>query len=305
MAQVTVEKIQTLTGHKDCLYTVEGIGQQHEFFSSGGDGIVAKWDLKDPEVGKLVIKVTNSVYAMHYLPEDDHLVVGQNFEGIHLVNLQDNKEIASAKITDSQIFDIKHYQNMLFSACGDGTIVVNDAKTLGVVKKWKPSDKSARCLAINPVDRHLAIGFSDNTVRIYDLKTLELRKEITEHTNSVFSVQYSLDFQYLLSTGRDAHLKIWDVNKEYSQHNNIVAHMYAINNIQYAPSGDYFATCSMDKSIKVWDAHSFRLLKVIDRARHAGHATSVNKLWWSGYQDLLVSASDDRSLSVWSIEIKA
>jgi WD40 repeat protein len=80
--------------------------------------------------------------------------------------------------------------------------------------------------------------------------------------------------------------------------------MYAINHIAYSPTGDYFLTCSMDKSIKVWDATSFKLLKVIDRARHAGHGTSINKLLWTSFQDQIVACSDDRSLSVWKLHFE-
>jgi WD40 repeat protein len=58
----------------------------------------------------------------------------------------------------------------------------------------------------------------------------------------------------------------------------------------------------MDKSIKVWDLREMRLLKVIDKARHAGHGTSVNKLLWSSFGNQLVSGSDDRSISVWDIQ---
>jgi WD40 repeat protein len=58
----------------------------------------------------------------------------------------------------------------------------------------------------------------------------------------------------------------------------------------------------MDKSIKVWDAQEFRLLKVIDKARYAGHGTSVNKLYWSKFHNQLISCSDDRSISVWNID---
>jgi hypothetical protein len=43
------------------------------------------------------------------------------------------------------------------------------------------------------------------------------------------------------------------------------------------------------------------LLKVIDKSRHAGHGTSVNKLLWTPFNDQLISASDDRTLSVWQI----
>jgi WD40 repeat protein len=60
----------------------------------------------------------------------------------------------------------------------------------------------------------------------------------------------------------------------------------------------------MDKSIKVWDRASRKLLKVIDKSRHAGHGTSVNKLVWMKYNDLLVSCSDDRTISVWDVKFE-
>jgi WD40 repeat protein len=60
----------------------------------------------------------------------------------------------------------------------------------------------------------------------------------------------------------------------------------------------------MDKSIKVWDAEKLALLKVIDRSRHAGHGTSINKVLWSNYDSQLLSASDDRTISVWSLNFE-
>jgi WD40 repeat protein len=87
----------------------------------------------------------------------------------------------------------------------------------------------------------------------------------------------------------------------YSLEKSIVAHMYAINHIAFSPQETLFVTCSMDKSIKVWDAITFQLLKVIDRARFAGHGTSVNKLLWTTYHGQIVSGSDDRTLSVWQL----
>jgi WD40 repeat protein len=71
----------------------------------------------------------------------------------------------------------------------------------------------------------------------------------------------------------------------------------------FSPDGKYFATASMDKSIKVWDTTAMKLLKVIDKARHAGHGTSVNKLLWTAFNNQLISTSDDRSISVWDIQV--
>jgi WD40 repeat protein len=80
--------------------------------------------------------------------------------------------------------------------------------------------------------------------------------------------------------------------------------MYAINHLAFSPDNKHFVTCSMDKSIKVWDAEKLALLKVIDRSRHAGHGTSVNKVLWTNYDNQLLSASDDRTISVWSINFE-
>jgi WD40 repeat protein len=156
-------------------------------------------------------------------------------------------------------------------------------------------------LTINPVEREFAAGFSDNSIKIFDLHTFELKKVIEAHTNSVFALKYSPDFRLLLSGSRDARLKIWNVEQDYSLEKEIVAHTFAINNIAFSPDEKLFATCSMDKSIKIWDAVTFKLLKVIDRARHAGHGTSVNKLLWSDYENQIVSGSDDRTISVWKL----
>jgi WD40 repeat protein len=44
-----------------------------------------------------------------------------------------------------------------------------------------------------------------------------------------------------------------------------------------------------------------QLKKVIDYARYGSHQNSVNRLIWSPFEDLLVSCSDDKNISVWKI----
>ncbi|MCU0447151.1 MAG: WD40 repeat domain-containing protein [Microscillaceae bacterium] len=300
--KIQVEKINTLAGHRDCIYTLAANPTDTHFFSAGGDGMVARWDLHQPEIGELIAKIPNSVYALATIPTQNHLLIGQNYEGLHWIDLASKQEIASLKITNAAIFDIQIIDNQAFVACGDGVVIVVDMPTMNVRKHLKASDKSARCLAINPLTREFAVGYSDNFIRVFDLNTLDLKYAWQAHKNSIFTLQYSPDFAYLLSGSRDAHLKIWQVAPRYPVVQSIVAHLYALNHLVFSPDGQYFATCSMDKSIKVWSAHTWQLLKVIDKARHAGHATSVNKLWWSDYQNLLISASDDRMISIWKLD---
>lgn len=302
MPKIQVDKVETLAGHSDCVYTLEKGPSTNTFFSSGGDGVVAMWDMNDLQKGRMIVKVPSSVYALCYYSERDVLIIGQNFDGIHLIDVTKKEEVGSIKLGTSAIFDIKVLKDRIFVALANGEVHVLDIKTLETIHVIRASEMSARTIAFSEIHGHLTVGFSDNFIRIYSLEDFSLIQEFEAHKISVFTVQYSPDQRYLISGSRDAHLKIWDPQHAYELRESIVAHMFAINHLDFSPDGKHFVTCSMDKSIKVWDAGTFQLLKVIDKARHAGHGTSINKVLWTSFNNLLLSASDDRSISIWDIK---
>lgn len=295
MTSVEVRKLHTLSGHKDGVYTVVNGSQPSHFFSGAGDGMVVLWDLGSPQEGTLIARLPNSIYALHFM--NDILVAGHNYDGIHVLDWKNRKELASLKITDAAIFDLQSHNNDLFVATGDGALTVVDIATMTIKARHALSEKSARTIAIGGGE--IAVGYSDNFIRIFDLETYALKKQYAAHTNSVFALRYSPDGRFLLSGSRDARLKAWDIEGDYRLAEEVVAHMYAINSLSFSPNGKHFVTCSLDKSIKLWDADQLKLLKVIDKARHAGHGTSVNKLLWTAYDGQVVSASDDRTISIW------
>ena len=300
--RIEVAKLGSFTGHKDCIYTVERGTQSGEFFSGGSDGLVARWNLQNPDEGDLAAKIPNTVYALRYVPEQHILLAGQNFSGMHVIDCNAWKETTSIKLSSQAIFDIKHQDKVAFVSSGEGVVqAVALEDPLRVLWKQQASTESARCLAIHPSRPELAVGYSDNHIRILDMQTGEVKQTIEAHSNSVFTVVYTPDGKHLLSGSRDAYLRIWDTGEEgYSFHAEIVAHLFTLNHIAFRADGKYFATCSKDKSIKLWETENFRLRKVIDKSRYAGHGTSVNKLLWVGPNRLL-SGSDDRSVAAWGV----
>lgn len=246
----------------------------------------------------MVAKVSSSIYAMSYDPAKSELIIGQNFDGIHIINIDNKKEVGSLQLTDQAIFDIQHDENSIYLATGGGEVIVVDRETLKVVNRNKETDKNARTIAVN--NRWFIVGYSDNHIRVFDKMSFRKVKDIKAHKISVFSLAFHPEMNILVSGSRDAHLKFWSL-EDFSLVDSITAHMYAINHIEFSPDNQHFVTCSMDKSIKVWDATTFKLKKVIDKSRHAGHGTSVNKLLWLPYKNYLVSCSDDRTISVWNI----
>jgi WD repeat-containing protein 61 len=302
MSKIQVNKLHTLTGHNDCIYALAEGSDPRFFYTGAGDGMVVEWDLDQPEDGKLIARLPHSVYALAVDKERNQLIIGHNYEGIHVIDLNDNKEIWSLKLTDQAIFDIKVFGSEILIGTGDGVLVSVDTVDRFVKKHVKLSSKSIRVMAIATEKKQLAIGLSDHSIKILDLANdYQPIASLIGHTNSVFALSYSPDELSLVSGARDAQLKFWN-SENYTLTENIVAHMYAINFLSYKDDGKYLVTCSMDKSIKVWDAVNHKLLKVIDKARNAGHGTSINKVLWSTYSGDVVSVSDDRTISIWQIE---
>lgn len=297
-----VNKFDTFSGHSDCVYCLASGEENHLFYSAGADGLVVRWNLQKPDAGELIARVPASIYAMAYHKSSNLLWVCQNGEGIHRIDPISKTEHSNLKLTFSNIFDIQFFENIAILAAADGLIFIIDIEKFALLKTIKAAENSARTIAINPLKKEMAVGFSDFTIKIFDLTDFSIKYVINAHKNSVFTVKYSPDFLYLISGSRDAHLKKWDVANQYQLLNDVPAHLFAINDLFFHENGQIFASCSMDKSIKIWDFATFKLLKVVDKARHAGHATSINKLLWTGFNSYLISASDDRKIAVWQIK---
>jgi WD40 repeat protein len=296
-----VEKLDTFAGHRSGIYALVPGAVPEQVFSAGSDGMVIEWNLEKPDLGRLLAQIPASVYALAYDAPRQQLWVGQNFEGLHRLDLVRRTELDSLKMTSAAIFDLLLHEGTAYAALADGTLVVLDVEAFAVRKHVRASEQSARCLALHPAGHELAVGYSDHTIQVFSLPDLRPRAVLRGHTNSVFTVRYAPDGKFLYSGSRDAHLKAWDVSADYARSLDVPAHLFAINHLAFSPDGRWLVSASMDKSIKVWEPGTLKLRKVIDRARHAGHGTSVNKLLWTGYRNQLLSASDDRLISVWAL----
>ena len=260
--KVNVIKANSFTGHRDCVYALTGSEGRH-FYSSGGDGMIVQWDLDEPDKGELLAQVATSVYALNYISKNQVLVVGQNFEGLQLVDVEAKRINSSMQIPDDAIFCIRRAGDHLLVGLKSGLVLVLEKDPIKPIKRLDFSKHSARTISVSKVLNQFAVGYSDNKIRIFDLDTFSFIRELIGHSNSVFVVKYSPDGGLLLSGGRDAHIKAWECNN-YTEVSSIAAHMYAINDLAFSPNGKHFVTCSMDKSIKVWDYSDLSLIKVID-----------------------------------------
>ncbi len=293
MPDIQAQKRHTFKGHSSGIFCLTAIDDR-TFLSAGGDGNVVKWDVEKFSDGQVIAKLDSVIYAL--LVDKDRLLVAENSKAIHLLDLSSNKVLKSVEVK-TPVFEICKVEDQYLVGTGTGELLSFDSE-LSLKNRIQFSRKSLR--SITAQGDHIALGYSDNIIRIVN-RNFELVKELAGHTLSVFAMQYHPETEVLISTGRDAHLRIWDQRNDYLPVQDISAHMYAINHIVFDPNARCFATGSMDKTIKIWDGTTFALLKVIDKDRYDGHVNSVNRMLWMEFDNLLVTCSDDRTIAVWDI----
>ena len=303
--QIKVKKITQLTGHNGAIYSIVEGEAKHFMLSAAGDGWVVQWDLAAPEVGRLIAKASKNIYAMCYVLKPlQRLILGDMDGGLHWISLKNPDNQTNIAFHKNGIFDIQNIDNQIITIGGDGVLARWNIEKQRTTESLQLSNQSLRCMAYSGVRNELAVGSSDRNIYILDANTLTLKTTIeSAHNNSVFSLQYSPDGKHLLSSGRDALLRVWDLEQNFDMISSQAAHLYTINKIVFHPEGKIFATASRDKSIKIWDSTTFELLKVIDTLRSGCHVNSVNTLYWSPFNNWLISGSDDRSAMIWEIDV--
>jgi WD40 repeat protein len=292
---------EPLLGHQAAIYTLLGVPYDaNKIWTAGSDGMVAEWEPLAATDAVLCAKIPETVFCLSAF--EHILIAGTMNGGVHFIDIKTKSEIKSVLQHPKGVFDLKTQDHFLFSLGGDGKFTRWDLQALRPIESLVLSQKTLRTMAV--CHNICAIAGSDNNIYIINTlynDTKVVKNILSAHASSIFTLCFSPCGKYLLSGGRDALLKVWDIADDFSLFHVVPAHLFTINDIQYSPDGVYFATASRDKSIKIWSASGFKLLKVIDNFKNGGHFNSVNKLLWLN-NSTLCSVSDDRTVRIFEIE---
>jgi WD40 repeat protein len=77
-------------------------------------------------------------------------------------------------------------------------------------------DKQVNSVAFSPDGKILAAGDSEfmkaSDIRLYDVRTGEIKSTLTGHSDSVSSVAFSADGQWVMSGSDDKTIRLWDIH---------------------------------------------------------------------------------------------
>ena len=139
---------------------------------------------------------------------------------------------------------------------------------------------------------------TDDTIKVWDIrdgaaKVWDLSADlIAELTGNQNSPRWSPDGKYIVSSGFDKKVRIWNLSDKIPVVTTTIKSKEQINRANWSPDGKYVVT-STRKSILVWDKFGKQL------ARFKGHSDVIHNANFSPDGNKIVTASHDKTARVW------
>lgn len=267
-------------------------------YSVAADAFSARWDLEKGTQDQFTIRLSEAAYAVKTDPNISHLFVGLKGGSIHVIDFLHKKELRHFIQHRSAIFclQINSHKGHWYSTDADGNLGVWTLKEHELLLFLPLNSGKIRRIAVSSDGERIALACQDGTIRVLDTTYFNEISSLNAHQGGCSSVSF-LDENSLVSGGKDALLKIWDLENN-TLFKSIPAHNYVVYDILKL-NDELWVTCSRDKTIKIWDSRFEKVLQRID-FKNGGHRHSVNSLTVIS-PDEFASCSDDGKIFVWGL----
>ncbi len=149
-------------------------------------------------------------------------------------------------------------EQYLFTSSEDETISVWGGDELDEVVTLHP-ETCVNYLALSPCGRYLAAACDDYTAKLYEIPSMKLVHNLSNHDNYVSKVAFSQQ-GHLVSISKDGKVCVWDYENGRLMHE-LQGHEEWVYSLSVHPTKPLAITGALNSSLKVWNLESGECVK--------------------------------------------
>jgi WD40 repeat protein len=241
-------------GHNGGIKSIAYVPGENEFYTSGYDGQVLKWNTDGRDQTYQVIYTDAAIVEVLAIsPDASWLACGSGSSSIRMIPLSDNNTGYELKGHTGKI------KSLVFSYDGD---YLYSASLDGKVLKWDLAARTSQDVTtgemrITSIDissngNYLAGINSQGNVIVWDPENITENFRIETATRNIKVIRFKPDENILAIGDVNGNLELWDVATR-RKISDVKAHDAQINDIRFNPVLNQMATASNDKSVKIYN----------------------------------------------------
>ena len=266
--------------------------------SSSRDRTARIWDLEGKEL--LSCKGHfSTVTQVAFSPDDSMLITSSDDLTVRVWDSQRQLSTVTTRLHQDVIWDIdiSSDHESVVAASQDGTISVTDLNSgIQICKTGKIEQCEFLTVSISPIAPVFVSGDSGGKLRIWDLKTGELKKEVAASEKSIWHVDFSPSGKQLVCAGEDGSLTIWDTSS-WKVIEALGENMECISTARFSSDGRFIVSAADDEIVRMFDAHTFEQV-----GKFVGHRHDVWRAVFSPDSRYIASSGYDGELIIWDVE---
>ena len=278
-------ELHRLYAHRTTIANVEFSPDGKMLATGSRDGSVKIWDIEKGVEVTSYVGFPERVHDIEYSPDGEYMMIGLGNAG-DFPDGSDNPVDGSAYLWDLR----NRTQAQVYAGHSNWTWAAD----------FSP-DGSLVASGSGPLSLPASLDDLDATARVWDAASGRQVIALSGHSDTVDSVRFTLDGNYLLSASWDGAIRRWDLNdgSEVARYNVPDARVYMID---LHPDGEHFVSASSDGIIRMWHIESGQVVK-----EFLGHTADVNGVHISDDGLLIASAAgnwagEDHTLRLWDAE---
>lgn len=151
-------------------------------------------------------------------------------------------------------------------------------------------------LCPSPDGLHLAVGYEDGAVKIFNLLNGESNVSFNGHKSAVSVIQYDALGARLVTGSKDTDVIVWDIINECGLYR-LRGHKDVVTQVLFLRDRNLLVTCSKDSFVKWWDLDTQHCFKTM-----VGHRSEVWGMVLLNRENRLLTGSADSELRAWDID---